>query len=306
MNTDNSGLSVAIVVPTKNRSITLEACLTAISRQERPPEEVVVIDNGSSDSTQEVLRKFPHVRVLWDPAPNLPHLFNLGWKATSSDIVGFLNDDAIAEPSWTSDLEYWFSSLPDASAIGGPTRDLNLRRLRRLLDSGSPLLKLYDIFLLNGRVADYGLLTDWGAFSVGPEPPPTPSCVDCLTITNMAVRHNTLEQLNGFDEDFQFADMDGYFFYRMKKSGLKLYSIPNAGVDHLVHPSGATRSIYHVARDHFLMLRKLSREEPDHRDRILLNGLATAAFYLSLSTSNPLTRIRDVCRAYLDSGKPHA
>lgn len=279
---------LSVVIPTKDRPHDLERCLTALLRQVQGSDEVIVINNGTNSETRSVLSRFPTVLLIEDLTPNLPHLFNLGWRLGTGDLVGFLNDDAVVWPDWIMDLKSAFSAHPDAAAIGGPTVDLRNRRLATLRSQRSLLLRLYDQLMMGGRLSDYGLITDWGGYSIGTEVPCSPTRVTSLTITNMGVRRNVLERLGGFDESLLFSNYDGLFFIRMDEAGLHLYSIPKAGVDHHVNPSGSTRSAYFLSRDYAVFYRKLSPKGFKSRIRRHMAGPCQLAFWLLQAfPSNP-------------------
>jgi GT2 family glycosyltransferase len=280
------GISVAtlgVVIPTKNRASDLKRCLDSLDLKGNAiPREVIVIDNGSTDRTSEVLSQFPMVRRVWDPTPNLPHLFNEGWRQSSCDIIGFLNDDAAADPGWGEEVVRWFAQLPEASVIGGPTRDRVDRRFRARINRGQTgLFQLYNEFLLDGQLFDYGVLKPWGAFSIGTDCPDRPTDVDSVTITNMAVKRAALEQLVGFDEDFAFSYYDGDFFLRAKRAGMRIVAVPTAGADHFPNPTGNTRSTQALARDFAIWCRKLHPGSIKGSLRVRLGQLSLLGFWLA-------------------------
>src|SRR2546422_5047697 len=63
-------LNVSVVVPIRNASRTLPACLAALERLEPPPMEIILVDNGSTDESLSLMRRFAHdhhskrVRIL--------------------------------------------------------------------------------------------------------------------------------------------------------------------------------------------------------------------------------------------------
>src|SRR2546425_6131104 len=63
-------LNVSVVVPIRNASRTLPACLAALERLEPPPMEIILVDNGSTDESLSLIRRFAHdhhskrVRIL--------------------------------------------------------------------------------------------------------------------------------------------------------------------------------------------------------------------------------------------------
>lgn len=100
--------SLTVVVVTWNGRPLLGSCLQALAAQERRPDEVVVVDNGSTDGTVEWLRALhPEVRIVsLSSNTGFASGVNAGVLASQGDLVALLNNDVIAEPSWLSALEH--------------------------------------------------------------------------------------------------------------------------------------------------------------------------------------------------------
>jgi glycosyltransferase involved in cell wall biosynthesis len=96
-------VDVSIIIPTYNRAQLLRACLEALSRQTQPTIdfEVVVVANGSSDGTAEMLANFsaPYtLRIVWQPNTGQAAALNHGIDAATGTYCLFLDDDIIAGP----------------------------------------------------------------------------------------------------------------------------------------------------------------------------------------------------------------
>lgn len=272
--------------------------------QVHDPDNVLVIDNGSTDNTREVISKFPEIRVIYDADRRLSELLNRGWKESASDIVGFLNDDTVVTSMWVEDVKTYFARLRDAAAIGGPTIDVNPRRIAKFV-SGNGIIrkfatKVYDVLVLQGRLYDYGLLTPWGAFSIGTQSPTVPVAVSTLTITNMAVKREVLDALNGFDESFSFQHIDGFFFISLLRKGFVMYAIPGAGVRHYPNPTGRVRSAYNLALDQAVFEKKLRPTKTKDKLLLRLNSFAFFAFWILSNHENRVEVINSILRGYLD------
>jgi GT2 family glycosyltransferase len=97
---------VAVVVPNYNGAGFIGDCLDALLAQERPPDDVVVVDNGSTDDSADVIAAgWPSVRVVRS-ATNLGFAggVNLGVRATDAPLVAVLNSDAIVDRRWLAEL----------------------------------------------------------------------------------------------------------------------------------------------------------------------------------------------------------
>lgn len=119
---DRVNLKISVVVITRNRAQQLKACLYSIYDQRRPPDEVIVVDNGSTDSTKDVVSAFNasrSVSYVFEPIPGVSQARNAGVTAASGDIVAFLDDDAVAAYDWLFFIEQSFSKDPRIGIVGG-------------------------------------------------------------------------------------------------------------------------------------------------------------------------------------------
>ena len=111
---------VSCVISSFNKRDHVIANLRALAQQERPPAEVIVVDNCSGDGTAAAVRaQFPEVRLL-----EMPHsrfgacaTFNLGFKAATQEFVAILDDDVVLPPSWIARLLDRFAREPATTAL---------------------------------------------------------------------------------------------------------------------------------------------------------------------------------------------
>ena len=97
--------NVSIVIPNYNGKHFLENCLKAVFAQTIENMEVIVVDNGSTDGSQEYLDTYPGVRVLkLDKNYGFCGAVNAGIKAADSEYVILLNNDTEVEPGFAKEL----------------------------------------------------------------------------------------------------------------------------------------------------------------------------------------------------------
>lgn len=107
---------VSVVIPVLNGEGHLSACLDALRRMDYPAErhEILVVDNGSTDRTADVLSRYP-VRALYEPRRGTSHARNRGIMAARGDIVAFTDADCVPTTGWLREIVRGF----DASDVGG-------------------------------------------------------------------------------------------------------------------------------------------------------------------------------------------
>jgi len=93
--------SVSFIIPNYNSAVSLALCLDGISALSYPSSkvEVLVIDNGSEDTSHEVARE-KGVKLIVDKESHVSGLRNRGAKQASGDILVFLDSDCIIDPEW--------------------------------------------------------------------------------------------------------------------------------------------------------------------------------------------------------------
>lgn len=91
--------SVSVIVPTHNRKRLLERALNSIAAQTNQPDQIVVVDDGSTDGTDELIRvHYPHVVLLRTEFQNAAAARNAAVQEASGTWLAFLDSDDIWEP----------------------------------------------------------------------------------------------------------------------------------------------------------------------------------------------------------------
>src|SRR5579864_2159978 len=97
-------MKISVVVPTYNRARSVMRTIVSLTEQTLPPMEIVVIDNGSTDDTGDVVRDLARgvrrLRHIVEPRLGVSRARNRGAGEASGELVAFLDDDAVAAPEW--------------------------------------------------------------------------------------------------------------------------------------------------------------------------------------------------------------
>jgi GT2 family glycosyltransferase len=100
---------ISVVVVNWNGERFLPDCLDSLERQTWPHKEFIIVDNGSTDGSGEILRRWVHSRenasVIWlQTNTGFTHANNLAFKGSRGEWIALLNNDALATPQWLEKL----------------------------------------------------------------------------------------------------------------------------------------------------------------------------------------------------------
>jgi glycosyltransferase involved in cell wall biosynthesis len=105
---------VTVVIPAYNAERTLGSVLDALSAQTNPVDEVIVVDDGSTDATAELAARHGAVVVHTDGSGFAGAARNRGWDEATGEVVVFLDSDAIPGEGWGAGLSRALEEFPGA------------------------------------------------------------------------------------------------------------------------------------------------------------------------------------------------
>jgi glycosyltransferase involved in cell wall biosynthesis len=98
-------LGASVVVAVFNGESTIGSCVESLLALDEPASEIIVVDNGSTDGTRDILRGFGNsVRILSELKRGPAAARNAGIRAAASDHIAFTDADCVVEEGWLSNL----------------------------------------------------------------------------------------------------------------------------------------------------------------------------------------------------------
>jgi glycosyltransferase involved in cell wall biosynthesis len=198
-----AAVELSVVIPCRNAGATLAEQLDALAGQEWDrPWEVVVVDNGSTDDTADVARRYHgrlDITIIQEPRPGLNVARNAGVRAARCDAVAICDGDDVVAGGWLAAMG---DALRHSDYVTGPVE------LDRLNPPGLAKSRGY---------AEAGAAPSfYGAF---------PYARGC----NLGVKRPVLAAVGGFDEETLGLD-DQELGLRMSKAQVDLVFVPDAVV----------------------------------------------------------------------------
>lgn len=215
--TDSRLPFVSIVVPVRNGEETIGPCLEAlVALDYRGAHDILVVDNGSSDSTAARVADLG-LPLVQERAQGRAIARNTGIRETRGEIVAFVDADCIAEPSWLTELVRPYHD-PDVAGVGGEIHAVPPETAVQVyLDRRESCWQQYCV--QGGRRKRSGF----------------------LITANASYRRSVLELVGGFDPHFVTAE-DVDLGYRVRNAGYRLAYAGDAIVRHQLRAT--TRELF--------------------------------------------------------------
>lgn len=238
---------ISVIVASRGRPVHLERCLKALRLQDHPAFEVVVVaDPAGLAAAQSVLGG--HFRAVAQAEPGVAAARNAGLAAAGCDLVAFIDDDAVAEPTWLRRLAAVFDDPAVVAATGPVTGPRGIRPEWW----GSVIDGL-------AREAPLAAPTDGPSHHRS-----APGRVVVTIGTNCAFRRERVMAAGGFDPAFRYFLDESDLNARMAGQGGVTAFVPGAVVQHLADANvtrAADRTIidlHEIGRSTAIFLRRHS------------------------------------------------
>lgn len=125
-----TSLKISVIIVTYNRAQMLKEALESLTTQSRLPDEVLVVDNNSSDQTKSVAESFSgrlNINYIFEPVQGTSTARNTGIGHARGNLIIFFDDDCIAERDWLHYMEIPFIRDPAIGMVGGQIQDCRVK-----------------------------------------------------------------------------------------------------------------------------------------------------------------------------------
>ena len=227
---------ISAVICTHNRVDCLQYCIDSLRDQTLYPEqyEILVVDNDSTDGTAQLCRRYGDIvnfKYIHEPILGLSQARNRGLLEASGDFVGYIDDDAAAEPQWLEKALESFEMDPSPDWVGGSVT---------LVWEDEPPSWLTEYY--------YGALgwVNWGNMARFLDP-----ATEWLVGCNSIFRRQSLEKFGGFDvrlgrkKKLLLSGEEVQLHHKIRAAGGTFYYNPAVHVHHQVSSERTTPSYFY-------------------------------------------------------------
>lgn len=110
--------TISVVIPVKDDSAPLARCLRALALQTKRPDEIIVVDNGSTDASAAVARD-AGARVIRCDRPGIPAAASAGYDAATGDLILRLDADCLPAATWVQAMADAFAARLEVDVFAG-------------------------------------------------------------------------------------------------------------------------------------------------------------------------------------------
>ena len=246
--------SFSFIIPVKDGERYISECLRRISGEMTTGDEIIIADNGSTDATLDIARRFDRVTILNHPHITIAALRNRGAERARGDIFAFIDVDCFVCPGWRRAAE---EVLADPAVDG------------------------------TGSHFDVSLEPTWIEKAWIPPRPKTAQPVHYLPSGNLVIRKLVYEKIGGFDERL-VTDEDTEIGHRLKRHGYRLVDAPGVCVKH----QGNARSLgQFIRKEKWHATSILSSMKAQKLDKPMVMTIAFLVFALLFLVAWPLSSV---------------
>jgi glucosyl-dolichyl phosphate glucuronosyltransferase len=295
---------ISVVICTRNRADYLSRAIRSVVEQGwcEDKYEVIVVNNGSTDRTREVVRSFElkghRVRHEFEGTVGLCHARNTGWLRARGRYVAYLDDDAVACPGWLAAIDEAFATTPGIGVVGG--------RVDPIWEGDRPRW-------LSDEIRLCLTILNWSD---------QPMAIDIqhqwLAGANMAVPRSVFVEVGGFHpgldrvDDHMAFNGDVFLQKQFIRRGYTCLYYPKMAARHLV-PNSRLKKSWFIRRCYFQGLSDAAMRQiedaPSWRQRLRLAFSMAAGLFRSprriailiLPSNNP-ARFKEKCFSFITVG----
>ena len=192
---NNNNINISVIIPTYNRSKLLIRAIKSVINQTLQPEEIIVIDNGSTDNTSNIIaRYFRNIRYFFHDKKGVSSARNKGLKISRGNWISFLDSD----DEWVKDK-------------------LMLQREYLLKNSNAQFLHTNEIWYKNGKYLNQKKIhKKSGGFIFK-------NCLElcCISPSSTMIKKKLFDKIGYFDESFEVCE--DYEFWLRVSSKIKIH-----------------------------------------------------------------------------------
>jgi glycosyltransferase involved in cell wall biosynthesis len=197
-------VKITVAVPCYNGAAYVGRTIESLLNQSRSADEILVVDDGSTDESAEIARRYPVKLVQHEHNAGLSAARNTAIAAATGEILAFIDVDAFADRDWLKVLLSGYNNDVQVGGVGGQGVEVNV----------------------------HSLADRWRRAHASQGHGDRPKDVEFLFGLCMSFRLDALREVGGFNEAFRTNGEDVEIGIRLNAAGYRLRYLPGAKVYH--------------------------------------------------------------------------
>lgn len=237
--------TLSIIILTCNQQGVLRRCLDSLLPSvHNINSEIIIVDNGSTDGTTEMLSAFfPTIKVIVNPENlGVAMARNQGIKASTGKYILILDNDTIVNHEAIAGMLDYIQSHPEAGVVACRLLNSDKTVQQSLKPYPGLMIKLHNVLGIKGRET---------IFPTSPDGTIHPTYV--IGACQM-FRRQIIENIGMLDSRIFYGPEDADFCIRATKAGYKICYLPNFSIEHLHRRATTHKLLSPLARKHFVAL----------------------------------------------------
>lgn len=112
-------MTVSVVIPAYNEEEFIKNCLISLTNQIVPANEIIVVDNNSTDKTATIVKNFKNIKLIREKKQGITYARNRGFNEATGDIIARCDGDTVLPPDWIKKIKANFAN-GDIDALTAP------------------------------------------------------------------------------------------------------------------------------------------------------------------------------------------
>ena len=195
-------MKVSVVIPVFNEQGYISSCLDSLIKQTVKPDEIIICDNGSTDSSVKIIKSYQQllpIKIVTEKHKGICYAMEKAWRSSSGDLILRTDADCILPDNWVDKFISFYLRDPKLSACGGGFRASDGSLFIRLITPLAVTIDHCSLHLFQGS--------------------------RFLFAANFSIKRSVLEKINGYKSSQKIPD-DLLISRKLKQYGYKYRYFP--------------------------------------------------------------------------------
>lgn len=113
-------MRVSVVIPVYNEESRIKNCLNSLMKQDDKPDEIIMVDNNSTDNTVSIAKKYKDIKIINEKKQGITPARNKGFNTAKYEIIARCDADSVLPTNWVKQIRKVFSKNKNVVGFTNP------------------------------------------------------------------------------------------------------------------------------------------------------------------------------------------